>query len=82
MLVSVGTWRPHHLWCFDFLIGQNLYLSKAVAFSDHFLSTVPEGADRLYGSRSSLGELHASGALEVAIPVMVRASGSYFLWLA
>ncbi|XP_040837117.1 double zinc ribbon and ankyrin repeat-containing protein 1 isoform X2 [Ochotona curzoniae] len=33
---------------------KNLYLSKAVAFSDHFLSTVPEGADRLYGSRSSL----------------------------
>lgn len=33
---------------------KNLYLNKAVNFSDHFLSSVTEGANGLYGSRSSL----------------------------
>ncbi|XP_032715155.1 double zinc ribbon and ankyrin repeat-containing protein 1 isoform X2 [Lontra canadensis] len=33
---------------------KNLYLSKAVDFSNHFLSTVTEGGDGPFGSRSSL----------------------------
>ncbi|XP_023575898.1 double zinc ribbon and ankyrin repeat-containing protein 1 [Octodon degus] len=35
---------------------KNLHLSKAMDFSDRFLSSVAEGGDGLYGSRSSLGE--------------------------
>ncbi|XP_058535474.1 double zinc ribbon and ankyrin repeat-containing protein 1 [Ochotona princeps] len=45
---------------------KNLYLSKAVAFSDYFLSTVPEGADRLCGSRSSLVSDHSHSASDTA----------------
>ncbi|XP_023438527.2 double zinc ribbon and ankyrin repeat-containing protein 1 isoform X1 [Dasypus novemcinctus] len=33
---------------------KNLYLDKAVNFSDHFLSSVTEGSNALFGSRSSL----------------------------
>ncbi|XP_016001623.2 double zinc ribbon and ankyrin repeat-containing protein 1 isoform X6 [Rousettus aegyptiacus] len=33
---------------------KNLYLNKAVNFSDHFLSSVTEDGTRLFGSRSSL----------------------------
>ncbi|XP_074173722.1 double zinc ribbon and ankyrin repeat-containing protein 1 isoform X1 [Rhinolophus sinicus] len=33
---------------------KNLYLNKAVNFSDHFLSSVTEGGTGLFGSRSSL----------------------------
>ncbi|XP_069843860.1 double zinc ribbon and ankyrin repeat-containing protein 1-like isoform X2 [Dipodomys merriami] len=33
---------------------KNLYLNKAVELSDHFLSSVAEGGNGLYGSRSSL----------------------------
>ncbi|XP_037667144.1 double zinc ribbon and ankyrin repeat-containing protein 1 isoform X2 [Choloepus didactylus] len=33
---------------------KNLYLNKAVNFSDHFLSNVTEGGNGLFGSRSSL----------------------------
>lgn len=41
----------------NFLIGQNLYLSKEVNFSDHFLSNVTESGNGLFSSRSDLGEL-------------------------
>ena len=60
MILSAGTRQPHHSWCLNFFTGQNLYLNKAVNFSDHFLSSVTEGANGLYGSRSSLGELYFS----------------------
>lgn len=43
-----------------FSVAQNLYLSKAVDFSNHFLSSVTEGGDGPFGSRSSLGELYPS----------------------
>ncbi|TEA29101.1 hypothetical protein DBR06_SOUSAS10510059 [Sousa chinensis] len=33
---------------------KNLYLNKAVKFSDHFLSSVTEGGNGLFGSRSNL----------------------------
>lgn len=38
---------------------QNLYLSKPVDFSNHFLNGVTEDGDGPFGSRSSLGELYS-----------------------
>uniref|UniRef100_A0A5F9CVN1 Double zinc ribbon and ankyrin repeat domains 1 n=1 Tax=Oryctolagus cuniculus TaxID=9986 RepID=A0A5F9CVN1_RABIT len=43
---------------------KNLYVNKAVNFSDHFLSSVTEGGDRLYGSRSSLVSDYSQSASE------------------
>lgn len=60
IVLSVGTKQPPHSCCLIFFIGQNLYLNKAVNFSDHFLSSVTEGSAGLFGRRSSLGELYAS----------------------
>lgn len=45
---------------FDFFLGQNLNLNKAVNFSDHLLSSVTEAGNGLFGSRSSSGELYPS----------------------
>ena len=47
----------HASWCVNFFIGQNFYLNKAMNFSDHFLSSITEGGNGLFGSGSSLGEL-------------------------
>ncbi|KAL1785864.1 double zinc ribbon and ankyrin repeat-containing protein 1 isoform X1 [Sigmodon hispidus] len=41
-------------------MGKNLYINKSINLSDHFLSTVTEGGNGLYDSRSSLGELDPS----------------------
>ncbi|XP_039730339.1 double zinc ribbon and ankyrin repeat-containing protein 1 isoform X4 [Pteropus medius] len=40
---------------------KNLYLNKAVNFSDHFLSSVTEGGTGLFGSRSSLVSDYSQG---------------------
>lgn len=61
ILLSSGTKQPHHSWCLNVFIGQNLYLNKAVNFSDHLLSSAAEGDGGLCGSRSSWGELFPSG---------------------
>lgn len=54
-VLSAGTWRCS--LCVNFFIDQNFYLNKAMNFSDHFLSSITEGGNGLFGSGSSLGEL-------------------------
>ncbi|KAL0595592.1 Double zinc ribbon and ankyrin repeat-containing protein 1 [Plecturocebus cupreus] len=60
-ILGSGTKQPHHSWCLNVFIDQNLYLNKAVNFSDHLLSSAAEADEGLCGSRSSWGELFPSG---------------------
>lgn len=69
------SWSGDHSFCWDpadlsfmvlkFFHCQNLYFSKAVNFSDQFLSGVTEGGNGLYSSKSSLGESYCSSTLQL-----------------
>nr|XP_005889084.1 PREDICTED: double zinc ribbon and ankyrin repeat-containing protein 1 isoform X2 [Bos mutus] len=43
---------------------KNFYLNKAMNFSDHFLSSITEGGNGLFGSGSSLVSDYSQGALD------------------